>query len=40
VTQKDINDMVLDGVDVMRNIESNTFEGIRAKLEFDLWRKM
>jgi hypothetical protein len=39
-SQKDVNDMVLDGVDVMSVIESRTFEGIRAKLEFDLWRKM
>jgi transcription elongation factor Elf1 len=39
VTQKDINDMKKDGVDYMHEIESRTFSGLQAKLEFDRWKK-
>lgn len=39
LTQKDINDMAKDGVDYMREIESRTFSGLQAKLEFDRWKK-
>jgi hypothetical protein len=37
---KDINDMVLAGLDVMKIISENTFDGLRAKLEFEMWRKV
>ena len=39
VTQKDINDMILNNVDVMNIIEHNTYQGLTAKtklLEFKL----
>jgi hypothetical protein len=40
LTHKDINDMVLAGIDVMKIISENTFDGLRAKLEFEMWRKV
>lgn len=38
ITKKDINDMVLAGIDPENIIKNNTYEGLRAKLEFDQWR--
>ena len=40
VTQKDINDMVLSGLDVQSMIESNTYSGLEAKLKFTIWKKI
>ena len=40
LTYKDINDMILNGVDVKSVIANNVFSGPRAKLEFEMWRKM
>jgi hypothetical protein len=40
VTQKDINDMVLSGLDVQSMIESNTYSGLEAKLKFTTWKKI
>jgi hypothetical protein len=40
VPWKDINDMVLAGVDVLALIDSHTYEGLRAMLEFNQWRKV
>ena len=37
---KDINDMVLAGIDVNKVIEENTFEGLQAELEFNRWKKI
>lgn len=37
--QKDINEMVLAGVDVEKMITNRTFQGMRAKLEFEQWIK-
>lgn len=37
---KDINDMVLAGEDVRTLIDSHTYEGLRAVLEFNSWRKV
>jgi transcription elongation factor Elf1 len=39
LTQKDINDMAKDGVDYMKEIDSRTYSGLQAKLEFDRWKK-
>lgn len=39
VTQKDINDMVLAGVDAKSVISQNTHRGIRAKLAIERWCK-
>ena len=40
VTQKDINDMVLAGHDVQNVVESNTYQGLEAKLKFTVWKKL
>lgn len=39
VIQKDINLMVMNDIDVMNIINKNTFQGIRAELEFNKWKK-
>ena len=42
MSEKDINDMVLAGYnpsEIAHIIDQNTFQGLRAKLEFDRWRK-
>jgi hypothetical protein len=38
--EKDINDMVLAGVNVPELIDQNTFMGLRAKLQYSTWRKV
>jgi ssDNA-binding Zn-finger/Zn-ribbon topoisomerase 1 len=40
INQKDINDMVLAGLDVKSVIESNTYSGLEAKLKFTTWKKI
>jgi transcription elongation factor Elf1 len=40
VTLKDINDMVLSGLDVQNLIECNTYTGLQAKLKFTSWKKI
>ena len=40
VIKKDINDMVLSGLDVQSMIESNTYSGLEAKLKFTTWKKI
>ncbi len=40
IIQKDINDMVLAGLDVQSVIESNTHSGLEAKLKFTIWKKI
>ena len=40
VTEKDINDMVLAGHDVMNMLKSNTYSGLEAKLKFTTWKKI
>ena len=40
VIEKDINDMVLSGLDVQSMIESNTYSGLEAKLKFTTWKKI
>jgi hypothetical protein len=40
IKEKDINDMVLQGHDVLSLIDSNTFEGLQAKLNFLQWTKI
>ena len=39
VKQKDINDMVLAGLNVKDVIKSNTYQGLEAKLKFTTWKK-
>ena len=40
VIEKDINDMVLTGRNVQEIVESNTYEGLQAKLKFTTWKKV
>ena len=38
ILEKDINDMVLSGLDVKSVIESNVYFGLEAKLKFTNWK--
>ena len=40
IEQKDINDMVLGGHNVMNVLESNTHSGLKAKVKFNNWKKI
>ena len=40
INQKDINDMVLAGLNVQSVVESNTYYGLEAKLKFNTWKKI
>jgi len=40
IDDKDINDMVMSGLDVQSVIESNTYSGLQAKLKFNTWKKI
>ena len=40
IKEKDINDMVLSGLNVQDVIESNTYSGLEAKLKFTTWKKI
>ena len=40
ITEKDINDMVLAGHDVMSMLKSNTYSGLEAKIKFNIWKKI
>ena len=40
IKDKDINDMVLSGLNVQSVIESNTYSGLEAKLKFTTWKKI
>lgn len=40
ISEKDINDMILSGLDVQDVIESNTYSGLQAKLKFTTWKKI
>jgi hypothetical protein len=40
IKEKDINDMVLSGLDVQNVIESNVYSGLEAKLKFTTWKKV
>jgi len=40
ILEKDINDMVLSGLNVMDVIESNTYSGLEAKVKFNNWKKI
>ena len=40
VKEKDINDMVLSGYDVQSMVESNTYDGLKAKLQFNNWKRI
>ena len=40
IEEKDINDMVMLGLDVQSVIESNIYSGLEAKLKFTTWKKI
>ena len=40
IKEKDINDMVLSGLNVQEVIELNTYSGLEAKLKFTIWKKI
>ena len=40
VKEKDINDMVLAGHDVQSIVESNVYHGLKAKLQFNTWKRI
>ena len=40
IIEKDINDMVLSGHDVMSMLKLNTYSGLEAKLKFNTWKKI
>jgi len=40
VVEKDINDMVLAGHDIMNVLKSNTYSGLEAKVKFNNWKKI
>jgi predicted RNA-binding Zn-ribbon protein involved in translation (DUF1610 family)/GTPase SAR1 family protein len=40
IEQKDINDMVLAGLNVQSVVESNTYSGLEAKIKFNNWKKV
>ena len=40
IIEKDINDMILAGHDVMSMIKLNTYSGLEAKVKFNTWKKV
>ena len=40
IVEKDINDMVLSGHDVMSVLKLNTYSGLEAKIKFNTWKKI
>ena len=40
IVEKDINDMVLAGHDVMSMLKLNTYSGLQAKIKFNNWKKI
>ena len=40
VTKKDINDMILIGLDPQKIIETNTYSGIQAKIKLTEWKRV
>ena len=39
IREKDINDMVLAGIDVQSTVQQNTYSGLSATLKLNTWRK-
>ena len=40
IADKDINDMVLSGHDIMSVLKSNTYSGLEAQIKFNNWKKV
>ena len=39
IRQKDINDMIIDGIDVCDIIDNHSHRGMKAKLNLSYWKK-
>jgi len=39
ITDKDLNDMVKSGIDVLHTVTTRTYSGLTAELEFTQWKK-
>jgi hypothetical protein len=40
IIEKDINDMIMAGHNVQNVVESNTYQGLEAKLKLTEWKKV
>ena len=40
IEEKDVNDMIIGGQDVMNVLKSNTYSGLKAKIKFNNWKKI
>ena len=40
IEEKDINDMVMAGHDAQSVVESNVYSGLKAKLQFNTWKRI
>jgi hypothetical protein len=40
IGEKDINDMAIAGVNVQDIMDSNTYQGLSARMKFTSWRKI
>jgi len=40
IDDKDINDMVMSGIDIDNMLSSNVYSGLQAKLKFNQWKKV
>ena len=40
IEEKDVNDMILGGQDVMNMLKYNTYSGLKAKIKFNNWKKI
>ena len=40
IVEKDINDMILSGHDIMSVLKSNTYSGLEAQIKFNNWKKV
>jgi hypothetical protein len=40
IVEKDINDMVLGGHNVMEVLQSNTYSNLEANLKFNTWKRI
>ena len=40
IEEKDVNDMILGGHQVMDMLKSNTYSGLKAKIKFNNWKKI
>ena len=40
INQKDINDMFNSGINVKDVVESNTYQGLKAKIKLNNWKRI